>query len=125
MATYGQTITIPGLLAAADLSSAQYHVMKFASTAGQIKTASAKTSTGIGVLQNDPASGEMASLAVLGISKAVASGSISAGAFLGWNTTGRVRSVTADNTGVFGFANEAATTNGDIIQITITGFQRH
>ena len=42
MANHGQIISVPGLLAGADLSAYQYRPVKLASTAGEVVAATAK-----------------------------------------------------------------------------------
>lgn len=116
---------IPGLVAAADLSSKQYHVMAFASTAGQVKTATAGD-TFIGVLQNDPASGEAAHVKAIGVSLVVAgTGAITAGAALLANSTGQVANTTTDNADIIGTALEASGASGDQILALLTGPSRY
>ena len=63
------------LTAAADLSSKQYHFVKLAS-ATTVNVCTATTDRAIGILQNDPESGEVAEIAIFGISKVVADGTI-------------------------------------------------
>jgi len=59
------------LEAAEDLSSYQYHFVTLDSD-GKVQLLNAAGDTVIGVLQNDPGSGEEASVRVLGVSKVVA-----------------------------------------------------
>ncbi len=76
MAAYeGSQITLGTLTAAADLSSKQYHFVKLAS-ATTVNVCSATTDRAIGILQNDPESGESAVITIFGISKVVADGTI-------------------------------------------------
>ena len=76
MAAYeGAQLREGTLKAAADLSSKQYHFVKLAS-ATTVNVCSAITDVPIGILQNDPESGETAVITIFGISKMVADGTI-------------------------------------------------
>ena len=66
MANHGQIISVPGLLAGADLSAYQYRPVKLASTAGEVVAATANTDAVVGILQNDPTDGQAASVAGVG-----------------------------------------------------------
>jgi len=74
--------TIGTLTAAADLSSKQFHFVVLAS-ATTVNVATAITNAPIGILQNAPESGEEAVVAVRGVSKVVADGTLAAGNFIG------------------------------------------
>jgi hypothetical protein len=63
------------LTAAADLSSKQYYFVKLAS-ATTVNVCTATTDRAIGILQNDPTSGQSAVVRIFGISKVVADGTI-------------------------------------------------
>ena len=63
----GNYFTVPNLLAGASQASNQFKIMKFASTAGECIVGAASTDSIIGVLQNDPADGEVAEIAVCGV----------------------------------------------------------
>lgn len=120
MANYGAIISVPGLLAGADLSAYQYRPVKLASTAGEVVAATAVTDIVIGILQNDPTDGQAASIAGVGsISLAVAGTSVLAvGNALTVNSTG-LRPTTTDNTAICARAITAAVTKGDLITITV------
>ena len=68
--------------AAADLSAKQYHFVVLAS-ATTVNVATAITNAPIGILQNDPESGEQAVVRISGVSKVVADGTLAAGNFIG------------------------------------------
>lgn len=125
MATGGQFLTIPGLVASAAI--AQYSSVKLASTAGQVKICSATTDECIGVIQNDPAAaGEPAEVAFLGLAKALVEASAAAGDFVGPSVTGRLKAVTADNGLIVGYVAEGASaTAGDIFSVMLTGPARY
>lgn len=123
-----QTLT---LIAAADLSAKQFYAMKVDSN-GQAAVAGAGEVV-VGVLQNDPASGQAACVATAGVVRAVAGGSITAGATVAANASGKfvdaaeAKVDTSDAGGaadpvigsyVFGVALEGASTN-DIFRIQV------
>lgn len=102
------TLRIPGLKAAEDLSSSQFYAVKPASTAGEVKVVDAASDDCIGILYNEPESGEAAEVACGGVLKGIAGASIDAGKLVSFNTTGQL--VTANSTAniVIGYAAEDA-----------------
>jgi hypothetical protein len=84
IANYAVKVTLE---AGADLSSAQYKFVKISS--GKAVLCAADTDVPFGVLQNTPASGEEASILVVGGSKVVASTSLNAGVLIGTNGSGK------------------------------------
>ena len=126
MATFGKYETIPGLVATGDLSSSQYLVVKASSTAGAVKVAAtAATDAILGVLQNDPASGEAAEVAFSGICKVKAAASVTFGAPVTFNSTGQVKITTTDGDRIVGIALEASDTAGDIIRLVLGIYDRY
>lgn len=115
--------TIPGLTAAADLSaSGQFKVVKLLSTAGQVNLAATSiiTETVIGLLQNNPKSGDAAEVAVGGIAKGVAGTStIVIGSILGVNTTSYLVKTTTDNVQQIGKSLTKASAIGDVISVLL------
>ena len=106
--------------AGADLSAKQYTFVKISGT-GVISVAAA-TDAPIGVLLNDPASGETAAVAVSGIVKLVASAAITAGVTIGTTATGTAVTLAAgaDTTKyIVGRAITAAGAGGDIITVAV------
>lgn len=106
--------------AGADLSAKQYTFVKISGT-GVISVAAA-TDAPIGVLLNDPASGETAAVAVSGIVKLKASAAITAGATIGTTATGTAVTLAAgtDTTKyIVGRAITAAGAAGDIITVAV------
>jgi hypothetical protein len=93
-AEFGELTTIPGLTAAASLNNHQFGVVRFAAaTTVNICSevlASAATKAPLGVLQNKPYAGEAAQVAIFGLSKVRAGGTITAGAPLSYNSSGHV-----------------------------------
>ena len=121
MAVGGQYWTATnGLVATGSLASNQYYVVKHGSTAGTVKVATTPaTDTLVGILMNDPASGEAAEVAVLGVVRAAAEASVTAGAALTCSSTGRVKATTTDLHQVVGYALEASSSAGDLINIVV------
>lgn len=78
-------ITLP---AGADLSSKQYYFVKVNSS-GQAVLCAAATDKPIGVLQNDPASGEEASIVVVGGTKVVTNAACDEGTVVGTASDGK------------------------------------
>lgn len=72
-----QTISLP---AGADLSAKQYHAV-IVNSSGQVVIAplAGTSASVVGILQNTPVSGEAATVAISGVSKVVASGTVTAG----------------------------------------------
>jgi hypothetical protein len=120
MATFGRYDSIPGLLASATLAASQYKIVKVASTAGEVIVGAAATDELLGIVQNDPAAGEPADVAFLGIGKALAEASVAYGDPLTCSTTGRVKSTTTNGHRVVGYALEASSTAGDIIRVILS-----
>ncbi len=114
--------SFPGLLAGEDLSSSQYLVVKMASTAGEVIHATGGTDTAIGILQNDPADGEAADVAIMGVAYAKAADAVTAGTMLNWDSTGRVKASATNTSGVIGMAPLAAGAANDLIPVIVTGF---
>ncbi len=70
MATYGPMV-VDSFKANADLGSYQYYCVACGSTAGEVKLATGASGPGIiGVLQNDPFAGDLATVCLFGITKA-------------------------------------------------------
>ena len=113
--------SIPGLLAGANLASSQYKAVKFASTAGEVVAADTEDDGMFaGVLQNDPADGEAADVAYLGIAKGICeSTAIVFGNVIGHNTTGELQIVSDDEHIAIGHALETSSAVGDIIKILV------
>ncbi len=95
MAAYEESqMKIGTLKAGADLSAKQYHLVKLAS-ATTVTYCAAITDIPIGVLQNNPASGEVAEITFIGVTKIVADGTIAAGANIGTSNDGQADSIVA------------------------------
>lgn len=124
--TYGQYLTAPGLKAGSgSLASYQYYVVRAGSTAGTIAVAvTAATDPIIGILQNDPAAGEAAEVAVSGVCWALAEASVAPGDVLTCSSTGRVKTTTTNLDQAVGKSLcNASTSAGDLIPIIVSLFQ--
>lgn len=118
MAEFGfqEAITLE---AAADLTAQQYTAVRITS-ANKINVASQSVAVGlVGVLQNKPKSGEFGTVAYLGKSKMIAGGTITAGAVLTCNGSGRAIAVTSGSLEmVFAQALDAAA-DGDVMTVLL------
>ena len=118
-------------VAAADLSAKQFFAVKIDNTGKAALSGAGEPA--IGILQNNPASGVAAAIAISGTSKAVAGGSITAGDRLTADATGKMVTATAGRTNtsdtgvaadpligsnVIGIALEGAA-SGDIFQVAV------
>lgn len=101
------------LVAAADLSAAQYRLV---TPAGAL---AGSTDAIAGVLQNKPKAGEAAAVRVVGTSKVVAGGSITAGAYVGSNAQGYGVAVTTDGRNVVGVALQTVAGSGNVFEVLL------
>tara|TARA_Y100000034_G_scaffold135588_1_gene208141 strand:+ start:1602 stop:1988 length:387 start_codon:yes stop_codon:yes gene_type:complete len=93
MAYESSLIMAGSLTAAADLSSNQFYFVKLAS-ATTVDVCTAITDLPIGILQNAPTSGQSAVVAIFGISKASADGTITAGRWIGTSADSQAAGIT-------------------------------
>lgn len=106
--------------AGANLSAKQYTFVKLSGT-GVISVAAA-TDIPVGVLLNDPTSGETAAVAISGVVKLKASAAITVGTLVGTTATGTAVALAAgtDTTKyILGQAITAAGAAGDVITVAI------
>lgn len=106
-------------LAAADLRTHQFKFVKL--TANGIELCAALTDKPFGILQNAPNAGEPAEVMRIGVSKAIAGGTIAIGAAVGTSATGLAAAKTlgTDTTHFnVGVADEAGVVN-DIISVAV------
>jgi hypothetical protein len=97
----------------ADLSTKQYYIAKI--TTGGKAALCGDGELGVGIIQNKPAAGEAAVLAISGKVKAVAGGSVTVGGPVASDSNGKiVNAATGDY--VLGTALQAAS-SGDIFEI--------
>jgi hypothetical protein len=117
---YGEYVTIPGLVAGASLTAKQYTPVMLSSTAARtVLSHVATTRVCVGILMNDPASGEVAEVAALGVAKCVAgTATLTRGASLSSNSTGAVPATAGK---IWGIAIDAAVTKGDLISVLLVG----
>jgi len=94
MAYESAQIRFGNLTAGADLSAKQYHFVKMAS-ATTVDVCSAITDVPIGVLQNDPTSGNTATICIFGVTKVVADGTLAAGNVIGTSADGQADAIVA------------------------------
>lgn len=117
-------IEIPGeknglCVAAADLSAKQFLFVKI-TAAFAVNVATASGEAVLGVLQNNPKSGQSATVMVTGVTKVVAGAAIAAGARVQSNATGAAITATATAGHIEqGFALEAAAAAGDVISVQL------
>lgn len=121
MAISGSYTTIPGLLAGANLSSSQYKIVKFASTAGEVVAATSTTSVIAGVLMNEPADGDIAEVACAGVAKVLMTASVTKGYRVGVNSSGYATNLgSTAGYSVLGVAVEGSGTSGNIKTVVIS-----
>lgn len=123
MAINQNLITI-SLIAGEDLSSDQYTVLFLDTADNTVKKATAATSIAIGVLQNAPASGEAAEVAIGGVSKVLAGGTLTLGQLVASDrTAATIETTIAAGTATYGHAIgralEAAA-SGEYFELLIT-----
>jgi|TARA_R100000093_G_scaffold17740_1_gene10173 hypothetical protein len=93
MAYESPGIDLGTLTAAGDLSSKQFYFVKLAS-ATTVNVCTAITDLPIGILQNDPESGEQAVVRIFGISKVSADGTITAARWIGTSSDSQAAGIT-------------------------------
>jgi hypothetical protein len=125
MSTFSNYIALTGMTAAADLSSARYKAVKLASTVGQVKLTGSTTDAAIGILQNNPKSGEACDIAVHGEAKAVMGASVTYGAWLNQNSTGQLKTTTTANKTIVAIALETSTNAGEVRRVFLGGPNRY
>lgn len=116
MASDHVTFTLGNLTVGSDTTTSRYLLVKVASTAGQVKVSDAVTDKCLGVLYNEPKSGQAAEIAAGGVVKIKAGGSVTFGAYVGPHTNGTIVAKTTDGNKAVGLALQAAD-SGDIIDV--------
>lgn len=111
-------------VANADLSLKTFFVLKLV-TGGKVDLAGAGERA-CGILQNKPKSGEGAAVRFTGTSKVVVDGTtpILVNDALKADANGKGVKTTSDGDEVFGFAMEASSADGDIIEVLLVNRQR-
>lgn len=125
MAFEKDLFTIPGALAAADLSSNQFYFVKKNTTNNQYALCDTDGEVIHGVLQNKPsAAGNAAEVRTSGITKITAGEALTAGNHVGTDSAGKAKIIETTNTGadvgdyVIGVVEEGAA-SGALATITI------
>ena len=112
--------------AGADLSAKQYHFVKLNGANGRsVVACSGATDRPVGVLQNDPTSGQMATVMVTGITQLVADADLAAGDTIGTSADGQaaVYAAGTDTTKyIVGWVRDPNTAAGGIITAVINCF---
>lgn len=103
------------------LTAKKYYIVQLAAD-GDVEVGESATDLLVGVLQNKPASGGAALYRFAGTSKVVASAAISIGDWVTTTSAGKAVATTTDKNVVIGRALEAATADGDIIEIQLSIF---
>lgn len=119
MASGENAILSKTFTAGADLSSLQYRFVKL--SGANTVTVCGNGEVPIGILQNDPESGEQANVMVMGISNLAVHAATSRNDKLGSQANGRGVAVTADTNTYNAVALEAATAQDDEIKVLLTG----
>lgn len=88
-----------------------------------VQRTSAATAVAIGILQNQPQSGETAVVRIFGVSKGIAFGSITAGNLLGTGANGKCDPKTpgSDTTEYINAQAIESVSSGDIVSVVLTG----
>lgn len=92
------------LVAGADLSEKQYHFVKIDNGTGRAVIVSGATDRPVGVLQNNPTSGQEAEVLIVGGTKLAAGGTASAGQALFANASGQGVTLAYGSTGSAAFS---------------------
>ena len=93
MAYEAAQIKVGNWTASADLSAKQYHFVKMSGD-NTVTVCAAITDVPIGVLQNNPKSGQAAEVCVFGVTKVVADGVLAAGNRIGTSADGQADAIT-------------------------------
>jgi hypothetical protein len=115
-----QKLHVVSLPADADLSTKQYYMLKLNNSSGVARAAVAgEGSDVVGILQNVPnAANRAAEVAIGGISKCIAGGSITAGNRVSPDSNGKATAVGSSDDYAFGVALDSAAA-GDIFRVLI------
>lgn len=113
---YGEQTRVPGLTAATSLNNHQYGVVRLAAAttvniASEVNVSSALAAP-FGILQNKPYVNEPAEVCIFGLSQVFVGGTITAGAYITYDSSGHVVDASSGDM-VIGRALEAATTAGE------------
>jgi len=114
---------VKSMLAGASFASKQYFAVQMTSTDNTVIVAGAAAAEGshvIGVIQNEPGSGEAASIAIGGTSKLSMAAACDQGEKIKSDGNGEGTPVDGDQKSVIGIALEASDGDGSIIEVLLT-----
>lgn len=94
MAVEGMVALKDSRVAGADLSAAQYKFVEMGSD-GTVTVCNAVTDVPYGVLQNNPVSGAMAEIVIIGLTKVSSDAGLTAGALIGTSADGQAAAYVA------------------------------
>lgn len=107
--SYEERLVNISATASADLSAQQYRFVALANQSGRVQAQRAVVGDRVmGILQNNPVAGDTATVAIGGVSKCVAGGTILAGASVTSDAQGRATSTLTGTDFRAGVAQEAA-----------------
>ncbi|MFW6176594.1 MAG: hypothetical protein ACOC40_02720 [Thermoplasmatota archaeon] len=116
MAFEARLFNVPGtLVAGADLSTSQYKIVKL-SDENTINVCTSTSDKPLGVLQNDPSSGEIAEVMAIGVTKIQVNSSLNAGDVIGTSTDAQALNVDPTST-----ANAAYTMGSMLKDVSAAG----
>lgn len=117
--SYKEAEVTVSLVANADLSAKQYHLVKLANASGVAQVAiCGDGEDAAGVLQDNPTSGKVGAVAVAGITQVKCGAALTAGARFASDANGKAVPVATGDTSL-GFVLESATADGDIVPALI------
>jgi len=114
---------VKSMLAGASFASKQYFAVQMTSTDNTVIVAGAAAAEGshvVGIIQNEPGSGEAASIAIGGTSKLSMAAACDQGEKIKSDGNGEGTPVDADQKSVIGIALEASDGDGSIIEVLLT-----
>lgn len=101
------------------MTDKQFYIVQL-DASGNIEVGEGQTDLLVGVLQNTPAAGEMATYQFLGTAKVKAGGTIGVGAYVSSDSAGKAVATTTNGHVVIGrYIGDAAAADGDIIEIQL------
>lgn len=118
MAAGGQGSVCISAAATGDLSSSQFYIMKWAAqdVVGLCTSSTMNAAAAIGVLQNDPTTGQAAEVLVFGPTKVVAGEAITVGSLLTCSTAGTANIANTTGEYCWGRALSASTASAQVIE---------
>lgn len=122
-AEFGEQLAIPGFKSAADLRNHQYLAVRASAEAtiniaSEVGGVSGAAKIGFGILQNKPNTNEAAQVAVLGVTKWVAGGTVTVNGLVTYNSSGRCINAASGDI-VLGKALEGTTVDGVVLTVLL------